>query len=87
MAAAVEDQTRLLDDARNVVAQQAHQMRKCLETPGKLMDALKCRYDCYAVLQYIWRLTLSVIQFHPCIRASNQQSGTKTVLRTLHVRF
>ncbi|KAL9641302.1 MAG: hypothetical protein Q9204_000096 [Flavoplaca sp. TL-2023a] len=42
MAAAVEDQTRLLDDARNVVAQQAHQMRKCLETPGKLMDALKC---------------------------------------------
>ncbi|KAL8954160.1 MAG: hypothetical protein Q9222_000044 [Ikaeria aurantiellina] len=42
MAAVVEDQTRLLDDARNVVAQQAHQMRKCLETPGKLMDALKC---------------------------------------------
>ncbi|KAL8944532.1 MAG: hypothetical protein Q9211_000543 [Gyalolechia sp. 1 TL-2023] len=42
MASAVEDQTRLLDDARNVVAQQAHQMRKCLETPGKLMDALKC---------------------------------------------
>ncbi|KAL8716341.1 MAG: hypothetical protein Q9220_000246 [cf. Caloplaca sp. 1 TL-2023] len=42
MAAAVEDQTRLLDDARNVVSQQAHQMRKCLETPGKLMDALKC---------------------------------------------
>ncbi|KAI4175343.1 MAG: hypothetical protein LQ343_001718 [Gyalolechia ehrenbergii] len=42
MASAVEDQSRLLDDARNVVAQQAHQMRKCLETPGKLMDALKC---------------------------------------------
>ncbi|KAL8706048.1 MAG: hypothetical protein Q9201_000870 [Fulgogasparrea decipioides] len=42
MASAVEDQTRLLDDARNVVVQQAHQMRKCLETPGKLMDALKC---------------------------------------------
>ncbi|KAL8702049.1 MAG: hypothetical protein Q9224_000198 [Gallowayella concinna] len=42
MASAVEDQTRLLDDARNVVTQQAHQMRKCLETPGKLMDALKC---------------------------------------------
>ena len=44
MASGVEDQARLLDDARNVVSQQAHQMRKCLETPGKLMDALKCRY-------------------------------------------
>ncbi|KAL8945024.1 MAG: hypothetical protein Q9216_000008 [Gyalolechia sp. 2 TL-2023] len=42
MASSVDDQSRLLDDARNVVAQQAHQMRKCLETPGKLMDALKC---------------------------------------------
>ncbi|KAL8719470.1 MAG: hypothetical protein Q9225_003520 [Loekoesia sp. 1 TL-2023] len=42
MTSATEDQSRLLDDARNVVAQQAHQMRKCLETPGKLMDALKC---------------------------------------------
>ena len=52
MAAAVEDQTRLLDDARNVVAQQAHQMRKCLETPGKLMDALKCRYGPNTLLQY-----------------------------------
>ncbi|KAL8904303.1 MAG: hypothetical protein Q9207_003367 [Kuettlingeria erythrocarpa] len=40
--AAVEDQSRLLDDARTVVAQQSHQMKKCLETPGKLMDALKC---------------------------------------------
>lgn len=42
MASAVDDQSRLLDDARTVVAQQAHQMKKCLETPGKLMDALKC---------------------------------------------
>ncbi|KAL8694681.1 MAG: hypothetical protein Q9218_000692 [Villophora microphyllina] len=42
MASNIEDQTRLLDDARNVVVQQGHQMRKCLETPGKLMDALKC---------------------------------------------
>ncbi|KAL8971733.1 MAG: hypothetical protein Q9197_003125 [Variospora fuerteventurae] len=42
MASAAEDQTRLLDEARTVVAQHAHQMRKCLETPGKLMDALKC---------------------------------------------
>jgi vacuolar protein sorting-associated protein 35 len=41
---AVEDQARLLDDALTVVRQQSHLMRKCLETPGKLMDALKCRY-------------------------------------------
>ena len=39
----MEDQARLLDDALLVVRQQAHMMRKCLETPGKLMDALKCR--------------------------------------------
>lgn len=38
-----EDQSRLLDDAMIMVRQQTHLMRKCLETPGKLMDALKCR--------------------------------------------
>lgn len=42
---AVEDQARLLEDALAVVRQQTHLMRKCLETPGKLMDALKCRQD------------------------------------------
>lgn len=39
----VEDQARLLEDALVMVRQQTHLMRKCLETPGKLMDALKCR--------------------------------------------
>jgi vacuolar protein sorting-associated protein 35 len=39
----VEDQARLLEDALTVVRQQAVQMRRCLESPGKLMDALKCR--------------------------------------------
>ncbi|KAI9738058.1 MAG: Vacuolar protein sorting-associated protein 35 [Claussenomyces sp. TS43310] len=39
---AVEDQARLREDALGVVRQQTHLMRKCLETPGKLMDALKC---------------------------------------------
>ncbi|KAI9673156.1 MAG: Vacuolar protein sorting-associated protein 35 [Caeruleum heppii] len=39
---AVEDQARLLDDAMAVVRHQTQLMRKCLETPGKLMDALKC---------------------------------------------
>ncbi|KZF19767.1 vacuolar protein sorting-associated protein 35 [Xylona heveae TC161] len=38
----VEDQARLLEEALGVVRQQTHLMRKCLETPGKLMDALKC---------------------------------------------
>jgi hypothetical protein len=39
----VEDQARLLEDALAVVRQQTLLMRRCLETPGKLMDALKCR--------------------------------------------
>ncbi len=39
----VEDQARLLEDALGVVRQQTLLMRRCLETPGKLMDALKCR--------------------------------------------
>lgn len=42
---AIEDQARLLEDALVMVRQQTNLMRKCLETPGKLMDALKCRYD------------------------------------------
>ncbi|KAL2001364.1 hypothetical protein VTN02DRAFT_1857 [Thermoascus thermophilus] len=37
-----EDQSRLLEEALGVVRQQSQMMRKCLETPGKLMDALKC---------------------------------------------
>lgn len=42
--AAPEDQARLLEDALGVVRQQTAMMRRCLETPGKLMDALKCWY-------------------------------------------
>lgn len=37
-----EDQARLLEDALLAVRQQTALMRKCLDTPGKLMDALKC---------------------------------------------
>ncbi|KMU84989.1 VPS35 protein [Coccidioides immitis H538.4] len=37
-----EDQSRLLEEALAVVRQQSLMMRRCLETPGKLMDALKC---------------------------------------------
>jgi vacuolar protein sorting-associated protein 35 len=40
--ASPEDQARLLEDALVAVRQQTSLMRKCLETPGKLMDALKC---------------------------------------------
>ncbi|PLB36193.1 vacuolar protein sorting-associated protein 35 [Aspergillus candidus] len=39
---ASDDQSRLLEEALGVVRQQSIMMRKCLETPGKLMDALKC---------------------------------------------
>jgi len=42
--AVVEDQGRLLEDALVQVRQQTQLMRRCLETPGKLMDALKHRY-------------------------------------------
>lgn len=37
-----EEQARLLEEALGVVKQQTATMRRCLETPGKLMDALKC---------------------------------------------
>ncbi|CAJ2513019.1 Uu.00g011380.m01.CDS01 [Anthostomella pinea] len=37
-----EDQARLLEDALIAVRQQTVLMRKCLDTHGKLMDALKC---------------------------------------------
>lgn len=39
-----EDQSRLLEDALIAVRQQTALMRKCLDQPGKLMDALKCWY-------------------------------------------
>ncbi|PSR80671.1 vacuolar protein sorting-associated protein 35 [Coniella lustricola] len=37
-----EDQVRLLSDALEAVRHQTGLMRKCLDMPGKLMDALKC---------------------------------------------
>ena len=37
-----EEQARLLEDALIAVRQQTAMMRKFLDTPGKLMDALKC---------------------------------------------
>lgn len=39
-----EDQARLLEDALSAVRQQTILMRRCLEIPGKLMDALKFWY-------------------------------------------
>ena len=39
---AIEDQSVLLENALGAVRMHTSAMRKCLETPGKLMDALKC---------------------------------------------
>lgn len=47
-----EDQGRLLEEALGMVRQQASQMRRCLETPGKLMDALKCGWVGMGVAHY-----------------------------------
>ena len=47
----IEDQARLLEDALVMVRQQTHLMRKCLETPGKLMDALKCRLGSFIYIK------------------------------------
>ena len=63
----VEDQARLLEDALTVVRQQTIMMRRCLETPGKLMDALKCRYEpsqAYPDYRMKW---LTMIQLHASI--------------------
>jgi vacuolar protein sorting-associated protein 35 len=39
---AIEDQGILLENALGSVRMHTAQMRRCLNTPGKLMDALKC---------------------------------------------
>ena len=49
----VEDQARLLEDALTVVRQQTVLMRRCLETPGKLMDALKCRWGASSTCKHM----------------------------------
>ena len=71
---AVEDQARLLEDAMGMVRQQTHLMRKCLETPGKLMDALKCRYSSSLNISMSLKSRYtssaadrkSMLQLHPC---------------------
>ena len=66
---AIEDQARLLEDALVLVRQQTQLMRKCLETPGKLMDALKCRYDPRGSLPYRilipWKTTMLTASSNP----------------------
>lgn len=68
--APVEDQARLLEDALVAVRQQTSLMRKCLETPGKLMDALKCWYghDNIPLSHDESKLT-GPLKLDPCIRA------------------
>ena len=81
----VEDQARLLEDALAVVRQQAMLMRRCLETPGKLMDALKCRYvNTHSSqprrshgYQHTRKYTdTAAPQLHTGLRAPHQQPGT-----------
>lgn len=60
----LEDQARLLEDALVAVRQQTALMRKCLDTPGKLMDALKCWYVAWACVS-IWSYTTSL--GGPCV--------------------
>lgn len=84
----VEDQAKLLEDALSIVRHQTHMMRKCLETPGKLMDALKCRQvPSHEKVPEICKKTTAYhgAQFYPCLRASNEQPRTEAILRALHV--
>ena len=78
----VEDQARLLEDALSVVRQQAAMMRKCLETPGKLMDALKCRYvfNVAGQMAFAGCLVLTSEQLYISIGTANKQSGSEAIL-------
>lgn len=62
-----EDQGRLLEEALGVVRQQSHMMRKCLETPGKLMDALKCAYVLYSAHASMQPRQPLFHHFHGCL--------------------
>lgn len=77
---AVEDQTRLLEDALVVVRQQTHLMRKCLETPGKLMDALKCRYATGKGARFLRIPANCLAQLYSRLRIANQQPWPEAVL-------
>ncbi|KAI4155833.1 MAG: hypothetical protein LQ340_000706 [Diploschistes diacapsis] len=48
---AIEDQGVLLENALGSVRMHTSQMRRCLDTPGKLMDALKCASSLCAELR------------------------------------
>ena len=81
----VEDQARLLEDALSVVRQQTLLMRRCLETPGKLMDALKCGYAPAPIANSLTSLCslekkLTPPQVRARLRTTNQQPGPQTVL-------
>lgn len=56
-----QDQARLLEDALVAVRQQTSMMRKCLDTPGKLMDALKC---CSTLVSELRTSSLSPKQYY-----------------------
>lgn len=62
-----EDQVRLLSDALEAVRHQTGLMRKCLDMPGKLMDALKCWYVVSPV--YPHPRALPPLSRHPELRS------------------
>ncbi len=65
---AMQDQGRLLEEALGVVRMQSSHMRKCLETPGKLMDALKC--GCEPIFLWLVFNALTYVKLYSCFRAS-----------------
>lgn len=71
-----EDQARLLEDALIAVRQQTVLMRKCLDSPSKLMDALKCWYATP------WQLLRAV---HPTL-AGSRPPVTLFILADLSIR-
>jgi hypothetical protein len=76
-----EDQARLLEDALVAVRQQTALMRKCLETPGKLMDALKCWYVDFIYCMELYALqgaTLHAIVSHKVAPLCGQLAAVLT---------
>ena len=69
-----ENQAQLLEEALVAVRQQTAQMRKCLDTPGKLMDALKC--------WYVADSGLPIFSFWGCMSRSEPRSGIMANLAT-----
>ena len=82
-----EDQARLLEDALVAVRQQTVLMRKCLDTPGKLMDALKCWYVILPVLSRSPLPLVSPLPINAALVSGRQSYGTYRNLNHLTVNL